>query len=107
MKRTVRTSDSIVLYMPATIQTNTNAVYKNTELGGMAMETAQRVMDTVSKVDMAGGMNSWGGIEAIWDAIPGFANQGLQEVEKGIIQYHIDIDTYFTFIPNFLKEIYS
>ena len=31
----------------------------------------------------------------------------IQEVEKGIIQYHIDIDTYFTFIPNFLKEIYS
>lgn len=30
----------------------------------------------------------------------------IQEVEKGIIQYHIDIDTYFTFIPNFLKEIY-
>lgn len=31
----------------------------------------------------------------------------IQEVEKGIIQYHIDIDTYFTFIPNFMKEIYS
>jgi len=82
--RTKRTTDSIVLYMPATISTNTNAVYKSTELGGMAMETAQRVMDTVSKVDMAGGMNSWGGIEAIWDAIPGFANQGIQEVEKAI-----------------------
>jgi len=84
VQRTKRTTDSIVLYMPATISTNTNAVYKSTELGGMAMETAQRVMDTVSKVDMAGGMNSWGGIEAIWDAIPGFANQGIQEVEKAI-----------------------
>lgn len=30
----------------------------------------------------------------------------IQEVEKGIIQYHIDIDTYFTFIPNYLKDIY-
>ena len=30
----------------------------------------------------------------------------IQEVEKGIIQYHIDIDTYFTFLPNLLKEIY-
>tara|TARA_B100000686_G_C16735977_1_gene943602 strand:+ start:189 stop:857 length:669 start_codon:yes stop_codon:yes gene_type:complete len=31
----------------------------------------------------------------------------IQEIKEGIIQYHIDIDTYFTFIPNFLKEIYS
>jgi hypothetical protein len=83
-QRTKRTTDSIVLYMPATITNNTNAVYKSTELGGMAMETAQRVMDTVSKVDMAGGMNSWGGVEAIWDAIPGFIDQGLEELEKGI-----------------------
>ena len=30
----------------------------------------------------------------------------IQEVEDGIIQYHIDIDSYFTFIPNFLKETY-
>ena len=30
----------------------------------------------------------------------------IQKVEKGIIQYHIDIDTYFTFLPNLLKEIY-
>ena len=30
----------------------------------------------------------------------------IQEVDEGIIQYHIDIDTYFTFFPNFLKEIY-
>ena len=31
----------------------------------------------------------------------------IQEIEEGIIQYHTDIDTYFTFIPNLLKEIYS
>lgn len=31
----------------------------------------------------------------------------IQEIEQGIIQYHIDIDTYFTFIPNFLKGMYS
>ena len=80
--RTKRTTDSIVLYMPPTISTNTNAVYNSTELGGMAMETAQRVMDTVSKVDMAGGFG--GTVGAIWDAIPGFIDQGIRELEKGI-----------------------
>tara|TARA_B100001094_G_scaffold287662_1_gene303356 strand:- start:216 stop:905 length:690 start_codon:yes stop_codon:yes gene_type:complete len=30
----------------------------------------------------------------------------IQEIDNGVIQYHIDIDTYFTFIPNFLKEYY-
>tara|TARA_Y100000310_G_scaffold295079_1_gene326072 strand:- start:616 stop:1848 length:1233 start_codon:yes stop_codon:yes gene_type:complete len=84
IQRTKRTTDSIVLYMPPTITNNTNAAYKSTELGGMAMETAQRVMDTVSKVDAAGGWTSLGGLEAIWDQIPGMLGQGLQEVEKGI-----------------------
>ena len=82
IQRTKRTTDSIVLYMPPTITSNTNAAYKSTELGGMAMESAQRVMDTVSKVDMAEGFG--GTIGAIWDALPGFINQGLEEVEKGI-----------------------
>ena len=27
----------------------------------------------------------------------------IQEIDKGVIQYHLDIDTYFTFIPNFFK----
>ena len=30
----------------------------------------------------------------------------LQEVQQKTIQYHIDIDNYFTFIVNFLKEFY-
>jgi hypothetical protein len=29
----------------------------------------------------------------------------IQEIDNKIIQYHIDIDTYFTFIPNFFKDI--
>ena len=84
IQRTKRTTDSIVLYMPPTITSNTNAAYKSTELGGMAMESAQRVWDTVSKVDAAGGWNSWGGVEAIWDQIPGMLGQAQEEVEKGI-----------------------
>ena len=33
-------------------------------------------------------------------------NEMNEEIESGIVQYHIDIDTYFTFIPNYLKETY-
>jgi len=29
----------------------------------------------------------------------------IQEIEKKTIQYHIDVDTYFTFIPNYIKGI--
>ena len=29
----------------------------------------------------------------------------IQEIDNKIIQYHIDVDTYFTFIPNFFKDI--
>lgn len=28
----------------------------------------------------------------------------IQEIDNGIIQYHLDVDTYFTFIPNFFKD---
>ena len=28
----------------------------------------------------------------------------IQEIEQGVIQYHLDVDTYFTFIPNFFKD---
>ncbi len=30
----------------------------------------------------------------------------IQEVDNKVIQYHIDIDTYFTFIPNYIKDNY-
>ena len=29
----------------------------------------------------------------------------IQEIDNKIIQYHIDVDTYLTFIPNFFKDI--
>ena len=28
----------------------------------------------------------------------------IQEINEKVIQYHIDVDTYFTFIPNFFKD---
>jgi hypothetical protein len=30
----------------------------------------------------------------------------IQEIDNKVIQYHIDIDTYFTFIPNYIKDNY-
>ena len=48
------------------------------------METAQRVMDAYSRVDAAGGVFSSGGLDAFLDVIPGFIDQGISEVEKGI-----------------------
>ena len=28
----------------------------------------------------------------------------IQEINNKVIQYHIDVDTYFTFIPNYIKD---
>jgi len=77
-QRTVRTSDSIVLYMPPTIQTNTNAVYKGSEMGGMGMELASRVADVWSRSQQIG---TW---DAIMESVPGFLNQGIDDTQRGI-----------------------
>ena len=73
-----RTSDSVVLYMPPTISTNTAATYKGSEQGGFAMETASRVAKTMSRAQQIG---AWG---AIVEAIPGFIDQGINDSQRGI-----------------------
>lgn len=30
----------------------------------------------------------------------------IQEIDNKVIQYHIDVDSYFTFIPNYIKDNY-
>ena len=77
-QRTVRTTDSIVLYMPPTIQTNTNAAYKSTEMGGMGMELASRVANVWSRSQQIG---TW---DAIMESVPGFLNQGIDDTQRGI-----------------------
>ena len=74
--RTKRTKDSIVLYMPPNIQTNHAAVYKQNEMGGLGMETLQRIQSMVSRADAVG----W--IDAAIDAIPGFGAQAGREALK-------------------------
>ena len=74
--RTKRTKDAIILYQPPNIQVNHNATYKSNEMGGMVMETAQRVQDMMSRADSVG----W--LDAAIEAIPGFGQQAGREAIK-------------------------
>ena len=80
---TKRTKDSIVLYMPPNLQVNHAATYKQNEMGGMGMETAQRIGAMVSRADALGG-GADGYISAAIEALPGFGNQaGRERGSKG------------------------
>jgi len=70
-KRTSRTNDAIILYMPPSILANYAAQYKNTELGANVGQAA----GMASKADMS----SVGGIV---DLIKGAAGMGAHQVER-------------------------
>ena len=70
-KRTMRTNDAIILYMPASIVSNYSAAYKNTELGA----DVGQVAGMASKADMS----SVGGIV---DLIKGGAGIGAHKMER-------------------------
>ena len=76
--RTKRTKDSIILYMPPNLQVNHNAVYKQNEMGGMGMETGQRIQSMVSRAQALGGGFS-GALDAAIEALPGFGQQAGRE----------------------------
>ncbi len=71
IKRTSRTNDAIILYMPPSILANYAAQYKNTELGANVGQAA----GMASKADMS----SIGGIV---DLIKGGAGMGAHQVER-------------------------
>jgi len=77
MKRTKRTSDSIVLYMPPAIMNNTAALYKETELGGELGETAGRIKQLMSRAD---GLS----IGTVAEGIRGFSGQLQRMMERGL-----------------------
>ena len=77
-KRTVRTTDSIVLYMPATIQTNTNVVYKGSEMGNLASTIATAAGDFYSKAQEIGP------VDAAMDQIPNWLEMGIEDVQRAI-----------------------
>ena len=74
--------------MPPTIQTNTNAAYKSSELGGMMMESSQRLWDFVSKADIGFSSPGFGfnqqTLDAAINALDGGRQQLVRELEKGI-----------------------
>ena len=76
IKRTTRTNDSIVLYMPPQINVATTANYKDSEIGGMAGETGQAIrqfLDTsASDGIMAGAL----------EAVPNIAQVMKTQIEK-------------------------
>jgi hypothetical protein len=72
-KRTHRTNDAIVLYMPATIQTNYAADWKETELGANVGEA----MGRASKADFTTA-------SGIGDFVSGMAGMGMTAVEKAM-----------------------
>ena len=77
MKRTKRTSDTIVMYMPPQIINNTAALYKETELGGELGETAGRVKELMSRAD---GLS----IGTVAEGIRGFSGQLQRMMERGL-----------------------
>ena len=80
--RTVRTTDSIVMYMPPQVIQNTAAIYKETELGGEIMEGIGRAKNLFSRADALGGDLS-GGWEAFKEAMPGIAGQVQSAMFRG------------------------
>ena len=80
--RTVRTTDSIVLYMPPQVMQNNAANYNATEIGGEIMETAGRVMNIMSRAEHLGGGLS-GGLDSMKEALPGIAGQVKSAMFRG------------------------
>ena len=76
-KRTKRTTDSIVLYMPPQLTTNYAAGYKSTELGGELGELGGRI--TAAMKSNAEGLSM---ADAAKEAFPGFMGQGKRLIER-------------------------
>ena len=71
IKRTMRTNDAIILYMPAQVLTNYTAQYKDSELGANFGEAAARI--SRADVSTVGGMT---------ELVKGFAAQGADAMER-------------------------
>ena len=77
-KRTTRTTDSIVLYMPPTIQTNTNVVYKGSEMGNLASSIASSAGQIYSRSQQIG---PWG---AIMEFVPQAINMAGVDLQRAM-----------------------
>ena len=79
VRRTKRTTDSIVLYMPPAIVSNTAALYKETELGGNLGEAAGRIQSLMSRAD---GLS----IGTVAEGIRGFSDQAAGMLERAVMK---------------------
>ncbi len=75
-KRTKRTTDSIVLYMPAQLTTNYAAGYNDTQLGNNLGSIAGAVNQFINRADAVGG------VQAAKEAVPGVAGQIANAIER-------------------------
>ena len=79
VKRTKRTTDSIVLYMPPAILNNTAALYKEVELGGNLGEAAGRVKSLMNRGE---GLSMGTAAEGI----RGFSGQLAAMMERSLLK---------------------
>ena len=77
-KRTKRTTDSIVLYMPAQLTTNYAAGYNDTQLGNNLGSIAGAVKQFINRAEAVGG------VQAAKEAVPGVAGQIANAMERGM-----------------------
>ena len=77
-KRTKRTTDSIVLYMPAQLTTNYAAGYNDTQLGNNLGSIAGAVNQFINLAEAVGG------VQAAKEAVPGVAGQIANAMERGM-----------------------
>ena len=79
VKRTKRTTDSIVLYMPPALINNTAALYKEVELGGNLGEAAGRIKSLMNRGE---GLS----IGTVAEGIRGFSGQLAAMMERSLLK---------------------
>ena len=85
-KRTQRTTDAIILYMPAQLTTNYAAGYKENELGGSLGEIAGRVNKFINRADAVGGVEAAKeAVPAIGGIVAGAMERGMAGMASGVI----------------------
>ena len=85
-KRTQRTTDAIILYMPAQLTTNYAAGYKENELGGNLGQIAGAVSKFINRADAVGGVEAAKeAVPAIGGIVAGAMERGMAGMASGVI----------------------
>ena len=85
-KRTQRSTDAIILYMPAQLTTNYAAGYKDNELGGNLGQIAGAVSKFINRADAVGGVEAAKeAVPAIGGIVAGAMERGMAGMASGVI----------------------